>query len=297
MLKRTEIADIIAEDLLNNALIFLNVAIKYFNLGINQHKNRVVTVVNLQLATELALKHFLISTHGLNVILEKKSQNLSDFEIKNKYENNTLKLRKFEELRQIEETANNSGASWLFDDVKNFQTYRNHLVHLNHNFTDNEINNISQKIIDIIVYVLDGFINIYENDENKNKMQGLLQKKEYEKLLKNEQYYEELKAKLFDDYGDSYWCPHCDRQLLVPSKICFGCMENFNYSAGYLKCKYCGKKTLIYDKLNIDTNGSLRALCVNCHEDTIVYKCPHCENVYDWEGLEEACYEGYCKYE
>lgn len=292
MLKKIE--DIIEEDLLNNALIFLNVAIRYFNLGINQHQNLVVAVVNLQLATELALKYFLVSSYGLNIILEKKSQGLSASEIKNKYENNTLKLCTFDELRQIEETANHSGTGWLFDDVKKFQTYRNHLVHINHNFTNNEINNISQKIIGILVYVLDAFINIYEDDENKNKMQGLLQKEEYEKLLKNEQYYEELKIKLFDEYGDLYWCPHCGKQLLVPSKICFGCMENLAYSTDYLKCKYCGKKTLIYDKLNIDINGSLRALCINCNEDTIVYKCPHCENVYDLEAPEEHCYEGYC---
>ena len=279
---------------MNNALIFLNVAIKYFNLGINRHENLVVAIINLQLATELALKYFLISTYGLKMVLEQKSQNLSDSEIKNKYENNILKLRKFEELKQIEKKANHSGTVWLFDEVENFQTYRNHLVHLNHNFANNEISNISQKIVRILVYVLDGFINIYEDDEYKNKMQRLLQRKEYDKLLENKQYYEELKIKLFNEYGDVYWCPHCDKQLLVPSKICFGCMENLDYSAGYLKCKYCGKETLIYDKLNIDNNGSLRALCINCHEDTIVYKCPHCKNIYDLEALEEHCYEGYC---
>ena len=80
MLKK--IKDIIEEDLLNNALIFLNVAIRYFNLGINQHQNLVVAVVNLQLATELALKYFLVSSYGLNIILEKKSQGLSASEIK-----------------------------------------------------------------------------------------------------------------------------------------------------------------------------------------------------------------------
>lgn len=296
MQEKTEIAikDVIAKDLLNNALIFLNVAIKYFNLGINQHKNRVVTVVNLQMATELALKYFLVSSYGLNVILEKKNQGLSDSEIKNKYENNKLKLRNFEELKKIEETADHSGTAWLFDEVKAFQGYRNHLVHLNHNFTTNEINNISQDIVKILVYVLDAFINIHEDDENKNKMQGLLQKEEYNKLLKNKQYYEELKTKLIDEYKDLYWCPHCGRQLLVPSKICFGCMANFDYGVGYLKCKWCGKNTLVYDELNIDCNKSIRALCINCQNDTIVYKCPHCKNVYDMESPEEQCYGDYC---
>jgi hypothetical protein len=264
-------------------------------MGIEKRENLVVAVVNLQMATELALKYFLSLSHGLDFILSDKNRGLSETELQNRYYDNKLKLRQFESLKEIEKSNDRSGTAWLFDEVKNFQDYRNHLVHLNHNFSRDEIGGITRDIVSILVYVLDSFVNLYEDEESKNKMQGLIHKGEYKKLLENEQYYDELKIKLFDEYGDVYFCPHCDKQLLVPTKICFGCMAEFYHGVGYLTCKFCEKNTLIYDDLNMECNGNvMRGKCVNCHEDAVVYKCPRCETAYDLESTDGHCTEDRC---
>ena len=59
------------------------------------------------------------------------------------------------------------------------------------------------------------------------------------------------------------------------------------------------EKMVICDALNIEYNHNMaRGLCLNCKEDTTVYKCPKCHRFVNAELFDERdCHEGFCKWD
>ena len=120
---------------------------------------------------------------------------------------------------------------------------------------------------------------------------------EYTKLLGNQKYRRELENMINNEYDDVYFCPICSRRLFTPIKKCLGCLNNFNdsHAFGFTKCNYCGKDTVIYDKCNLEINSFLRGLCINCENDTVIYRCKSCGNVYNFESKKnEMCSPEHC---
>lgn len=114
-------------------------------------------------------------------------------------------------------------------------------------------------------------------------------------------YFAELKKFLYDEYSEIYMCPFCSCKTLTPDKKCLACLYSFNdkIAFGYVRCGYCGKESVIYDALNISNNNNMiRGLCLNCDNDTTVYKCPKCNNSVNLELFKkDNCKPDACKFD
>lgn len=292
----------IIDALTRNAAIFLNCAIQAINRGLHKYSNKVIAIVNLQMALELAMKAKIVDNYGVAYIVSNLDHNASDEDIKAKYKSNSLKIKEFESLKNFLKSEQ------MFDFEKpeyrymeRFQTYRNKLVHFNYNFSEDENEQIEKDIFYVLVFLLGAIMSDALKDDKPTYMQEYIDMAQYEKLMQNGSYITALNAFIVDTYGKTYYCPTCSRRFLTPSKKCLGCLLDVSSESGafgYIDCKFCGmESSVIYDRLNIDLNrGMLRGLCLNCESDTIVYKCPKCGRVYDLEGFGEICTPDQCIY-
>lgn len=59
---------------------------------------------------------------------------------------------------------------------------------------------------------------------------------------------------------------------------------------------YCGEEMVICDAVNIEYNNNyIRGYCLNCDNDTTVYKCPKCGQFINAELFDKTkCHEGFC---
>ena len=178
-----------------------------------------------------------------------------------------------------------------------FQKYRNCVLHSSYHFSIEERKNIEKDIIYTLIHIL-GILMSEENKEDRIFMQEYLNGNEYAKLLENPVYIEELNAFLRKEYGHLYTCPYCSTKTLTPEYKCARCFNVFSdpYFFGYVDCGYCGEDMVIFDAANIECNNNyMRGLCLNCENDTTVYKCPKCGRYINAELLDEAnCHEGFC---
>ena len=82
--------------------------------------------------------------------------------------------------------------------MEKFQLYRNKLVHLNHNFSKEELNQLEDDIIHVIVYVLHILLSSKVSDkEYREFLSEYIEHSEYEKLLSNSAFYKALSFYLF----------------------------------------------------------------------------------------------------
>lgn len=286
--------------LIRNASTFLNCSIRAINQGLSNRNNKIIAIVNLQMALELAMKAKIVENYGIGYIIQNLAEGTSDAEIQEKYENNDLRIKEFESIKNFLK------ANHMFDFEKTeykymsrFQTYRNKLVHFNYNFSEEENEQIEHDIFYILVYLLGTIMSDALDGENPTYMQEYIDMKQYEQLMQNRSYTGFLDEFITDTYGNPYYCPICSKRFLTPSKKCLGCLSDISVGTnafGYVNCKFCGAEaTVIYDRLNIANNrGMLRGMCVNCLSDTIVYKCPRCGQAFDLEGFGNNCTPDHC---
>ena len=292
----------IRKALTRNAAVFLNCAIQAINRGLHIYANKVVAIVNLQMALELAMKAKIVENFGVTYIVSNLDSGATDDDVKAKYESNSLKIKEFESLKNFLKSEK------MFDFEKpeyrymeRFQIFRNKLVHFNYNFSQEENEQIEKDIFFVLVFLLGAIMSDALKDDKPTYMQEYIDMVQYEKLMQNGSYVTALNAFIVETYGESFYCPACSKHFLTPSKKCLGClcdMSDESGAFGYIDCKFCGmKSSIIYDRLNIDFNrGMMRGLCIKCELDTIVYKCPKCENVYDLEGIDIICTPEQCLY-
>lgn len=286
--------------LYQNASIFLNDAIIHLNKGVDSYSDMLLAVVDIQMSLELAIKVKIARDYGIAAILEHADARMSTDELMQKYENNSLRVKEFESTKNFLKSKQdyNRIFSKEYIYMERFQKYRNKLVHFNYNFSDMECGAIESDIIHIIVYIIHALLSSDISDEEYRKfIFENIQSSEYSKLLENPKFYAELQNVILHEYGECYSCPICDQKLLIPEMKCLGCLLKFRnrMAFGFVQCQYCGKETVIYDALNLPENKMLRGLCVNCGEDTIVYQCESCGNVYNFERFGSiACKPGHC---
>ena len=294
------ISDEIYLKLFQNANIFLNAAIHYFNKGLESQDNRVLAVVSTQMALELAVKMRITKDYGVRTILEGDFSAATDQDILDGYENNSLRVKEFETLKNFLKSKKvyNMYFSGEYAYMERFQKLRNKLVHFDYNFTEQELEQLEDDIIHVIVNILHILISSnVSHDEYRIFMEEYIDTAEYQKLLTNRSYMNALRDIIVREYGEIYFCPICSRRLFLPIRKCLGCLNDFNNSSafGFLDCNYCGEETVIYDACNIDNNHFLRGLCLRCEDDTVVYKCPKCGNVFNLENSEGGgCRPGHC---
>ena len=296
---------IIKTALFRNAIVFLNEAIYRFNLGIDNYDNKVLSIVDLQMSLELAIKFTIANYRSASIIFEEKSvAGLSDEKILSLFQDNKLKVKEFEKLKNFlkGDSFFSSELSSEFSYMEKFQNYRNKLVHQNYNFSEDEDAAIENDIIHIIVYILYRLLSndISSSDYNEYLFEYIPQE-EYKKLLSNPKFAEEIHAKFEFEYGKLYMCPLCSTRSLTPLKKCYRCLESFDDGNffGYVKCKYCGEDFVFFDAGNIDcNNGFIKGLCLNCEEDTVVYKCQKCGDYSNLEAFgRKMCTPEHCLWE
>jgi len=259
----------------------------------------------VQMATELAMKVFLIKNESLRVVLKDNYTNKSDEELVNLFHGDGLNTKAFWELKNIIITNYSPG---LFDKddiahLDKFQTYRNKLVHFNLNLDESQLKELKFELTYVIVHVIIKFlaqINFkYESPSDFYKEN--LKQSTFRNLISYDPYVKEM-SKMAKTYtGYAYECPECWKRAYSPfNNRCYCCGNDFTDMAEYVDCISChAKNGVIFDPLNIGYNDNMiNGLCLNCGEKMMVFKCPECETKTGFwveEDLEDTCFGG-CKH-
>ena len=299
--------DKVIKSLFHNAIIFLNESIRYINRGVNNRRNMVLAIINMQIAIELALKASLTNYLGLKKILITKQACLSDESIKQLFENNNLKFKEFESLKNLTRTLQSSIEAFDFEKpqyqyMNRFQKYRNQILHSTYNFSESEYTEMEKDLIYVFIHILGVLMGSRDQDENDSFVQEYLNSNEYSKLVTNPIYNRELQCFLEKEYDKLFFCPYCNTRTVTPIKYCARCLTDFCVSSeiyAFVRCGWCGEKMVICDAANIEINSNyIRGVCLNCGEDTTVYKCPRCHNYINAELFNFSnCHEDYCKFD
>lgn len=290
-----------ANSLFKNAIIFIDSAIGFINKGLNDYVNMIQAVVNLQFAMELALKSSVVSYCGVRTILVSKQCNMMDSEIETLFYNNKLKIREYDDIKNF-----TKGKEYLYDFERKeykymdmFQKYRNYVLHSSYIFSNQEKKDMEKDIIYTLIHILGVLMSDETAHEERKFMQEYLNDHEYSVLLENPVYVEELTNFLQNEYENLYMCPYCSTKTMTIDYKCARCFNIFadRHFFEYVKCGYCGEDMVICDAANIDNNNHMiRGLCLNCEEDTIVYKCPKCGSFVNTELFDNSnCHEGFCR--
>jgi len=288
----------ITEKIFGNSIIFLNLTIDEIinpNFDINNTNDITKVCVMIQTAVELAMKYAIAYNAGqynIKGILEQKYTNLNDMELYDSFLNNELKVREFEQLKNCIKSRGNYQFS-KNEELKylsKFQNYRNKILHLNYNFSEEELNNIKGDFIYIIINIVipllyeghskesienlspNDFLKIYVGSEKYIKLYSII---EYKNVVKN--LAQKLKEKLKSNVVS---CPRCsEHSWLVVLQKCILCgYENNGFD--YLNCIKCDNKTVGYDENNIEyNNNKLIGNCFNCNQKYAVVKCEDCGNI------------------
>lgn len=293
----------ICTTLFQNSIIFLNDAIKHFNSNMQDHSVRILTVVEVQMAIELAIKYRIAEDFGSKMIFDNIPSDIDDNELERLFIENRLTTREFENLKNFLKSKEEycRKLSKEFKYMEKFQLYRNKLVHLSYNFSQRELNELEDDIIHVIVYILHALLSgRVSADEYRTFLYEYIEQSEYKKLLSNRSFYTSLCEILNKEYPKLYFCPICDRTLVTPHKKCVGCLTNFDdtNAFGFVSCGYCGEDMVIYDACNIDINTTLQGLCLNCENYTTVYECKKCGSVVNLELFDaNKCNKNHCVFD
>ena len=276
-----------AQLLFRNAVIFIDSAIGYINKGLDNYVNMLQAIVNLQFAMELALKSSVVSCCGIRTILVSKQSCLSDSEIEELYVTNKLKIREYDEIKNFtkgrERLYNFERKEYQYMEM--FQKYRNCVLHSSYIFNEQERQSVEKDVIYALIYILGILMSEETGIENRKFMQEYLNDSQYAILLQNPIYNHELYNFLKKEYEDLYTCPYCSTRTMT---IDYKCARCFN-------CGYCGEDMVICDAANIEYNNNyIRGLCLNCGNDTMVYKCSKCGQYVNAELFDMTkCHEGF----
>lgn len=286
--------------LFRNAIIFIDSAIGYINRGLGDYVNMIQAIVNLQFAMELALKSSVVTNCGIRTILVGKQSAMSDTEIEELYATNKLKIREYDDIKNY-----TKGTACLYNFERKeyqymemFQKYRNSVLHSSYIFTEEEKQNVEKNIIYALIHILGILMSEETGIENRIFMQEYLNDSQYAILLNNPIYNQELHSFLKKEYEELYTCPYCSTKTMTIDYKCARCFNIFsdhNFFQ-YVNCGYCGADMVICDAANIEGNNNyIRGLCLNCGNDTTVYKCPKCGQYINAELFDNTrCHEGFC---
>lgn len=231
-------------------------------------KNLTFALINLQLANEFSLKSALVSKHGIRSILKtKKNQDLSDNDIIEKYHENNLLLKEYNEIKNFVFSLNSRVKldGKYKKNMENFQLYRNKIIHSIYNFKDKTSEEIKKESFSYFLTVINSiFLNIkisHNTSHNTSHIVELLNINQ--KLLSSDSIYLDCIEEYIGD--DHFVCVLCDYPSVTEDFFCLLCFESFkdNDAFGFECCPFCfTKDCVIYDNLN----DSYLGFCMNCEE-------------------------------
>ncbi|PKA23951.1 hypothetical protein CH381_23120 [Leptospira sp. mixed culture ATI2-C-A1] len=279
-----------------NAKVFLRNAISILiknNENTINYDDAILSSIFIHSSVELAIKSIITKKENFRKILNNKNvDKLSEDDLRNKFKNNNLKVKEFDNLKNYIKSSPKvfKISKEKIAYIEKFQKYRNKLTHLHYNFSEEELTELKSDLVYIIVHVIIFLLCDIKEVSHYDFYQNELDSNSFLKLISNPLYKDSMVNFAITQTETIWYCLICDNKTLNPvSKYCYTCAMNFNDSItfGFINCKYCkSNKSVVYDKLNIRiNNNTTKALCLNCREDTYIYECPECEGIYDLENF------------
>ena len=227
-------------------------------------KNLTFALINLQLANEFSLKSAVVSKHGIRSILKNNIRhNLSDNDILEKYQENTLLLKEYNEIKNFVFSTNCMVEldGKYKKNMEDFQLYRNRIIHSIYNFKNKTAEEIKKESFTYFLTVINSiFLNINTHQSPSHLVELLNINRN---LLSSDSIYLDcIKEYLGDDY---FVCVLCDYPSVTEDFFCLLCFESFkdNDAFGFKDCIFCDTgDCVIYDNLNDSDLG----FCMNCEE-------------------------------
>lgn len=297
-----------ASNIRDNSWLFLRKAIKELISHDDSkdeilHKDKaIVAITFIQMSFELSLVAYFVKADGIKSIVKGSDVSLSEQELLTKYENNELVTKSFNSLKKVvleQRSLFTEGDEYFIDE---FQKIRNKLVHLNYEFDEGELYDLKYDLTYFIVNVIIPTL----TDEYEKPSQAIainIESNDFLKLIKFPPYAYEMYKVAKENSDNVYRCIHCNNDSLAVDfgeEHCYSCSEDLS-QAGFIDCPYCeSKRSMIYDSLSISCQNdrTVRALCLKCQEDELVYVCNECESEVALEaniGLGK-CSPDFCKF-
>lgn len=292
--------------LFQNAIMFLNEAVGFINSGVKERRNMVLAIVNIQLAVELFMKSSIVDFYGIRKVLIENQAKMEDSEIESLFRENRLKVREYESLKNFLKSDQSDHIRYNFEKdqyqyMERFHHYRGQILHSSYIFSDQEREEMEKDLLYVLMHIIGVMMHDSMDEEHAKFVQQYLVDNEYSKLMENPIYNQELQIFLENNYGKLYTCPICGTKTVTPYRYCARCLTDFDLSNdiyAFVKCGWCGEEMVICDAANIEINHNMiRGLCLNCDNDTMVYKCPKCHDFVNMELFDRSdCHEGFCKW-
>ena len=268
----------LVEDIKHNSLLFLERGVRMLmEKNKASQKDRVVlSCTDIQIALELAMREFLIREEGLNHVLDQKQRDkYSEEELIELYEGNNLKVTDFDALKKSLRGMREAPFDREdFKVIERFQNYRNKIIHFSCALKGESLDELEERLIYYVVQIVLRLL--YDNYEDKGPaeyFEELLGYNFYQILWGNGGYreaIEKLAAERSTEVGN---CPICGSDAYdMANEFCFFCNIHPEDEWGRTDCLACnGKKTVIYDLLNIHVKGnghSMPGYCQKCGAKT-----------------------------
>ena len=210
-----------------------------------------------------------------------------------------MKIREYDEIKNFtkgrERLYNFERKEYQYMEM--FQKYRNCVLHSSYIFNEQERQSVEKDVIYALIHILGILMSEETGIENRKFMQEYLNDSQYAILLQNPIYNHELYNFLKKEYEDLYTCPYCSTRTMTIDYKCARCFNTFSdrHFFQYVTCGYCGEDMVICDAANIGYNNNyIRGLCLNCGNDTMVYKCSKCGQYVNAELFDMTkCHEGF----
>jgi ligand-binding sensor protein len=261
-----------------------------------------ISTTFIQIAFELSLVAHFLKKDGIHGIVKGSDSSLTEEELLEKFEDNDLNTKSFNSLKK---DAIDDHVFLCTDDeslIDEFQKVRNKLVHLNYKFHTGDLYDLKYDltyfIVKVIIPILSG-----EYERPSEAISINLDSKDFVKLINFPPYAYQMYKAAKEQSDFVYKCVHCGNESLAVdsgNEHCYSCCSDFT-GAGFIDCPYCKSRgAMIYDALNIDAQRdfSIRALCLKCEEDDVVYYCKKCDAEVALEAYagDGKCHLGYCEW-
>lgn len=241
------------------------------------------TIVNIQTATELLSKLYVLRRIGWIGIVDKSFHNVPKAKVLKSIENGSIRTKPhWENWQYVKQHIHTDDEDKRL--ISNFQRLRNQVVHLGLLKPSKSSLHEAISFVVRIVHQLDWHAALPHREEYfSNSLRVVLGPTIYNKLIGNSPYCSSAKQRaheLFDDVG---FCFECGNEAWIEDfapdvRTCLVCGYKAPSDAlGFVDCPKCRKsRSVVYDVLNVDANPKVPGLCCACRHKTFVARCRAC---------------------
>ncbi len=291
-----------------NSLLFLKDGVKrIIDYGRKELYDIIIlSCSSIQISLELAMRAYILREKGIKYLInnKKKDGEYTYAEIEKLYSEKKLYVIEFDAMKnQLKGIGNTTFIKEDFKIIEKFQKYRNKLVHFCCPLAKEELSSFRENLMYYVVHVV--LYLLYDNYKNLKPAEYFEELLGYDffRILWNDCGYihaiEQLAKEQSKEVGV---CPICERNAYsLDEEFCYFCNTYPNDGEwGRTECLACGgKKTVVYDRLNIhypENHHSMPGFCQHCKAHPQIFECPICgqahwlySDTYDW-----MCYDGHC---